>query len=313
MTAPGSQRSLAERLSLRVTPGWRTRFAPAPTGALHLGHAVNAVMVWGLARALDGAVVLRVEDHDRGRSRASHETGILDDLDWLGLVPDVGATTEFRAGAHALRQSDNDDRYAGALAQLASQGLTYACACSRADIAGVAGDVFGAESPYPGTCRARALDPATTHATRVRLPDTVERFDDVALGAQQQVPATQCGDPLLRDRAGNWTYQFAVVVDDAEQGIDVVIRGEDLLQSTGRQIAIARMLGRVGPPVFLHHALVRHDDGSKLSKSRGDASIAELRAAGRRPEQVFGEAARLAGLQRDAASITASDLAGLFN
>lgn len=306
---------LVERLSRRVTGGWRTRFAPAPTGALHLGHAVNAVYVWGLARALDGRVVLRIEDHDRGRARTEYERGILDDLDWLGLRPDVGATAEFRRGAHDLRQSDNDARYAAALVNLESQDSTqvYRCACSRSDIARVTGDTFGAEFPYPGTCRTRSVLPAATRATRVVMQPGVEAVDDVLRGVLAQEPARQCGDVLVRDRAGNWTYQFAVVVDDAAQQIDVVIRGADLLDSTGRQIALARLLGRETPPVFLHHSLVLHPDGSKLSKSRGDSGIAELRAAGWTPERVLGEAAVRAGLLGDARSIHASELAELFH
>ena len=312
MAGPPHGAWLAGRLSARVTPGWRTRFAPAPTGALHIGHVVNAVMVWGLARALGGVVVLRVEDHDRGRSRPEYERGILDDLDWLGLRPDVGQTGEFRRGRSDLRQSDNDARYERALSHLAAEGVTYGCSCSRADIASVTGELAGAETRYPGTCRDRRVDQALARAVRVRLSDDVEQFDDIACGDQEQAPARQCGDVLVRDRAGNWTYQFAVIVDDAGQRIDVVIRGEDLLQSTGRQIALARMLGRSHPPVMLHHALVRHPDGSKLSKSRGDTGIAELRANGLRPEEVLGEAARLCGLQRDAKPIASEDLASLF-
>ena len=117
-----------------------------------------------------------------------------------------------------------------------------------------------------------------------------------ARGTVTQVPAEQCGDLLLRDRNGNWTYQFAVVVDDMRHGVDLVIRGEDLLSSTGRQIRLARMLGRERPPVFLHHPLIRKPDGAKLSKSSGDTGIAELREAGVRPEAVLGEAAWLTGL-----------------
>jgi glutamyl/glutaminyl-tRNA synthetase len=111
-TDPRSGAAIAAELARRAAPGWRTRFAPAPTGALHLGHAVNALFVWGLARACDGTVVLRMEDHDRGRSRPEFERGILDDLDWLGFVPDEASTSALRAGRHANRQSDNAARYA---------------------------------------------------------------------------------------------------------------------------------------------------------------------------------------------------------
>jgi glutamyl-tRNA synthetase/glutamyl-Q tRNA(Asp) synthetase len=146
----------------------------------------------------------------------------------------------------------------------------------------------------------------------VRIGGGAESFNDVALGPQRQTPMTQCGDVLVRDRSGAWTYQFAVVVDDLDQDIGVVIRGVDLLQSTGRQLRLARLLGRTSPPVYLHHPLVYHADGRKLSKSDGDTGVRDLRRAGWTPERVLGEAARLGGLQAGARSIAAADLPGLF-
>lgn len=140
----------------------------------------------------------------------------------------------------------------------------------------------------------------------------VEPFDDPLFGTFNDDPSLQCGDLLVRDRRGNWTYQFAVVVDDIEQGIDLVIRGEDLLSSTARQIRLARLLGRERPPVFAHHPVLTHPDGTKLSKSAGDTGIAELRAAGWSAARTLGEAAYRAGLQREPGSIEAKDLANLF-
>jgi glutamyl-tRNA synthetase/glutamyl-Q tRNA(Asp) synthetase len=165
---------------------------------------------------------------------------------------------------------------------------------------------------YPGTCRDKSIAPSGTPARRVRIEPGAEIFHDVALGPQTQEPFTQCGDVLIRDRSGNWTYQFAVVVDDMAQEIDVVIRGEDLLTSTGRQIRLSRLLGRREPPVFLHHPLLVRADGSKLSKSDGATGLRDLRAAGWSAERVLGEAALLAGLQNSAKTIGAPDLAGLF-
>jgi len=292
--------------------GWRTRFAPAPTGFLHLGHAVNAIYVWGLARAFGGQVLLRIEDHDRTRSRTGYERAVLDDLDWLGLVPDIGVTATFRAGAVAQRQSDNTARYEAALERLDQHGLVYACDCSRRDIAQQVPDVFGEEMRYPGRCRSRVVDRNIVKARRVVMSPGVESFEDLRLGAQEQDPATQCGDFLVRDRLGQWTYQLAVVVDDMEQGIDVVIRGEDLLSSTGRQIHVGRLLGRGRPPLFLHHPLIVKPDGSKLSKSAGDTGIAELRAAGVSAAQVLGRAAELAGLLEVRRALEATDLPALF-
>lgn len=290
-------------MALRLAPGFTTRFAPAPTGHLHLGHAVNAVWVWGMARAFGGQVRLRIEDHDRGRCRPEYETALLDDLDWLGLVPDGATTADFRRGAHRQRQSDNTDRYAARLDDLESAGLAYACACARSDV----------DLRHPGTCRARAIAPDATPARRVVMgPGAPETFDDLRCGPQIQDPDLQCGDVLARDRHGNWTYQFAVAVDDLEQNVDLIVRGEDLLESTGRQLRLGRLLGRATPPLYLHHPLVRHADGRKLSKSAHDTSLRALRASGRTSEDILGLAAHLGGLQPEPTPLRASALDSLF-
>jgi glutamyl/glutaminyl-tRNA synthetase len=289
-----------------------TRFAPSPTGYLHLGHVANAVWVWGLARALGGRVALRIEDHDRGRCRAEFERAALEDLEWLGLAPDLGRPEEVRRGASPFRQSDCGGIYAAALDRLARSETVYACDCSRRDIALEAGDPFNRETPYPGRCRTRGLAPAAGRGLRVVMPDGAESFTDARLGEVTQSPRDQCGDLLLRDRMGNWTYQFAVVVDDLRQDIDFVVRGEDLLSSTGRQLRLSRMLGRERPPVYLHHPLIVKDDGAKLSKSSGDTGIRELREAGATPGSVLGEAAWRTGLAARPAPLTADGLAALF-
>ncbi len=194
--------------------------------------------------------------------------------------------------------------------RLDAAGLVYACDCSRRAIAQEVPDLFGIgvalsrAMPVPGT-----VDPEANPARRVRLADGVERFTDLRLGAQEQAPARQCGDLLVRDRAGQWTYQFAVVVDDMEQGIDVVIRGEDLLASTGRQVRLGRMLGRASSPQFFHHALLLRPDGSKLSKSAGDTGLRELRAAGMSAARVLGEAAYQGGLLPDRRALSVDELA----
>ena len=264
-----------------------TRFAPSPTGYLHLGHVVNAIYVWGVARAMGGRVRLRIEDHDRIRSREPFESAILEDLAWLGFVPDDGV--------HPVRrQSGNESAYALALAALQAAHHVYACACSRKDI--------GSER-YPGTCRHRRLRAGDSlprgMGIRVQLDEAPEAFHDLALGDVVQTPAEQCGDLLLKDRDGHWTYQFAVTVDDINDGITHVIRGLDLLSSTGRQIKLARMLGRLHPPHFLHHPLIVKPDGEKLSKASGDSGVRDLRRTGQKPSLVIGRAAAACGLIGD--------------
>lgn len=293
--------------------GWRTRFAPAPTGYLHLGHLVNALHVWGIARAHGGSVVLRVEDHDRTRCRPEYEQALLDDLDWLGLDADQYRTASFRADAqtHPARQSNGEARYAAALARLEAQELVYPCRCTRRDIAAIVPHASGEEPCYPGTCRRAAVPPHETFARRVQLAPADFAFHDLRLGPLVQAPWRQCGDVLVRDRHAQWTYQFAVVVDDLAHDVDVIIRGEDLLASTGRQLQLAALLGRTRPPLFLHHTLLVHPDGSKLSKATRDTALRDLRADGVRPAALFAEAARRAGLAQ-VHELPAADIASLF-
>ena len=289
-----------------------TRFAPSPTGYLHLGHVANAIWVWGIARALGGRVLLRIEDHDRGRSRTGYERAALEDLEWLGLTPDRGPPEELRGGASPFRQSDCGEIYAAALERLRRSERIYACDCSRREIALEVGSRFNQETRYSGRCRERGLAPAAGRGVRLVLPEGWEAFTDARLGEVAQAPAEQCGDLLLRDRTGNWTYQLAVVVDDLRHEVDLVIRGEDLLSSTGRQLMLARMLGRGWPPVFLHHPLIRREDGAKLSKSSGDTGVRELRAAGLTPQAVLGEAAWRTGLLARPEPLGPEEVAKLF-
>ena len=292
-----------------------SRYAPAPTGFLHLGHVVNAIYVWGFTRADCGRVLLRIEDHDRQRSRPEFEAAIVEDLAWLG----------FRHDGPMVRQSERGDIYSQALDRLRAQGLVYACTCSRAEIVAsyTRADVgrpfqgrrsggperpalraSGRQSPaseqdelwYPGTCRDRGLADGPGVGLRVRLEPTVERFVDLRHGLQEQRPSEQCGDLLVRDRAGNWTYQFVATVDDFVQDVTHVIRGDDLLASTGRQIQLARLLGRTEPPAFLHHPLIMKSATQKLSKSDGDSGVRDLRSQGWTAEQVIAHAAVMAGL-----------------
>jgi glutamyl/glutaminyl-tRNA synthetase len=290
-----------------------TRFAPAPTGFLHLGHVVNAIYVWGLTRVRGGRVLLRVEDHDGDRCRPEYERAILDDLDWLGFVPDVFPTAAFRAGWCESRQRDRAAVYGLAAEELAARGLVYGCTCSRQDVVGAVSGAGEGEVPYPGTCRARGVPPGPGVTWRVRLEPGVETFDDLLCGTQAQEPSSQCGDVAIRDRRGNWTYQFAASVDDYDQGVNLVIRGRDLLASTGRQIRLARLLGRRQAAAFAHHPLVMKTPTQKLSKSDRDTGVGDLRAAGWTAVRIIGEAARRAGLATDPHGLEASGVSRLFS
>ena len=275
-----------------------SRFAPAPTGYLHLGHIVNAVCVWRETRARNGRILLRIEDHDRQRSRLEFEAAMVEDLAWLG----------FAADEPPVRQSERGAIYEAALDGLRRRGLVYACACTRSDVTRArAGALFQgrlnngdpdrgdpervalqkSDLRYPGTCADLGLPEGPGLGLRVRLAPSVERFVDLRRGPQTQRPSEQCGDLLLRDRDGNWTYQFAATVDDHRQGVTLVIRGDDLLASTGRQMQLGRLLGRPEPPEFLHHRLIMKSPTQKLSKSDGDTGIRELRARGWTPSQVI--------------------------
>ena len=302
---------LSIALSSQDTPV--TRFAPAPTGFLHLGHLVNAVYVWGLARRHHGRVLLRIEDHDRGRCRDHYQSALLDDLEWLGLEPDAPRIEALRSGPSPFRQSDRGTRYAEVLQGLSDRGLVYPCRCSRRDIADEVATEPGTETRYPGTCREHRPGPDEEVGLRVIMESGEEMFTDMLLGAQRQTPASQCGDVLVRDRLSQWTYQFAVTVDDWDQGVDLVIRGEDLLASTGRQIRLARLIGRPDPPTFLHHPLVLKPSGEKLSKANQDTGLAELRQAGVSPEVLLGEAAFRGGLLKESRPLNPVELPDLFD
>lgn len=287
----------------------RTRFAPSVTGHLHLGHAVNAVYVWGIARALGGEVIVRLEDHDRGRYRPEYERAILDDLAWLGLAGDGPVS----------RQSDHPDRYARSAERLSAEGRTFWCDCSRRTIAEAQGEDQGESLRYPGTCRERGLPEGPGRALRLRVDPGIEAFTDLRLGPLTQDPAAEVGDFVLRDARGQWTYQHCVVADDIEEAISLVIRGEDILPSTGRQLRLMRLLAERGraalgaPPRYLHHPLVTDASGRKLSKKEFAKSLGDLRREGWGPEHVLGEAAFLGGLQPARTPLRATALHKLFS
>jgi glutamyl-Q tRNA(Asp) synthetase len=275
----------------------RTRFAPSPTGYLHLGHVVNALYVWKIARALQGKVILRLENHDLTRCKPEFEAALLEDLEWLGFIPDEGMPAEFRAGLSDYRQSDCSAHYLSSLEKLQAQGLVYACDCSRKRILARTQQVDLEELRYDGHCRDLGLKDGPGMTLRLRVPDLWIEFEDVLLGKQVQYPGQEIGDFALRDNHGHWTYQFAVVVDDIRHRINLIVRGMDILTSTGRQIILAELLGQVNRPIYLHHPLLVDAHGRKLSKRDFATDIHQRKMAGESAESLILEAVRLAGFE----------------
>ena len=240
---------------------YRGRFAPSPTGPLHAGSLVAALASWLDARAHGGQWLVRIEDVDGPRCPAGTDELILGQLAALGLVPDEPPEWQSRRG----------DLYQAALGRLVAGGHAYGCACTRAEIAALAGPrPKHGELVYPGTCR-NGTNGRPIRAWRFRAQGRIA-WQDRRLGPQSQDLATEVGDFVLKRADGLWAYQLAVVVDDAEQGITDVVRGEDLADNTPRQIALQRALG-LPTPRYLHTPLVLAADGHKLSKQNGAAAI----------------------------------------
>lgn len=271
----------------------RTRYAPSPTGYLHLGHVAHMLYVWGAAQAFGAEVILRMEDHDRGRCRPEFEAAILEDMDWLGFAADNALER-----VSPYRQSDCAERYEAALEGLKRVAHVYRCECTRKQLAERVSPSADGELRYDGRCRNLGL---AEGGIRVAFDSGAEPFVDGLLGEQSQDPSEQCGDLLLLDRSGQWTYQFAVTADDLVHEVDLIVRGEDLLPSTGRQIRLGKLLGREQPALFLHHPLIRDDAGAKLSKKEASAPIREMRRRGVPPQAVLGKAAQRVGLTSEAA------------
>jgi glutamyl-Q tRNA(Asp) synthetase len=268
------------------------RFAPSPNGALHLGHAYSALMNDRIAAETGGRVLLRIEDLDRTRCRPQFEAAIIDDLAWLGLrFPEP------------RRQSEHGDDYAAALARLDQRGLAYPCFCSRSEIARASNgqrDPDGAPL-YPGTCR--ALSPTDARHRMARGDKAAFRLDlrralkagparlswteyrEGAVPSQHPAAPDAWGDVVLRGRDLAASYNLAVVVDDALQGVTDVVRGRDLFAATAVHRLLQALLG-LAEPRYRHHRLVLDQTGAKLSKSRQSWSLAELRATGLAPGAV---------------------------
>jgi glutamyl-tRNA synthetase len=311
----------------------RTRLAPSPTGALHLGHARTFLVTWWLARQAGARVFMRMEDLDAGRAKPESVRQAYDDLRWLGMDWD-GYPGSVHAGGEVV-QSERLGLYGEALEELWRKGAIYPCTCSRADIAtAVAGSASAphegeAQPRYPGTCAGRDLAAVRTlgfeeAATalrgmlgkpvcwRLRAPAGKAGFVDVIAGAHSLDVQAAAGDFPLTRFDGTPAYQLACVVDDHAMGIDLVVRGDDLLPSTPRQLVLYGALGWE-PPRFAHVPLVVGADGKRLAKRHGESRIAQFREAGVRPEQAVGWAAWRSGQLSTARPVAAREVVAGFD
>ncbi len=281
-----------------MTHGHRGRFAPSPTGDLHLGSAATALVAWIAARTAGASFVLRVEDVDAPRVVPGCEAEQLEELRWLGLDWDEGPDAGGPCGPY--RQSERGPVYEAALESLRERGLTYLCDCSRAEIARVASAPHaGDEGPrYPGTCRPHghaSRDFRRPPAVRLAVPAGEVVVRDRWQGELRQDVAREVGDFVLRRGDGVFAYQLAVVADDLAMGVGEVVRGADLLDSSPRQTLLARLLGGEAPD-FAHAPLVVGADGERLAKRARGVPLRDRRLAGESGSEVVGHLARLLGL-----------------
>jgi glutamyl-tRNA synthetase/glutamyl-Q tRNA(Asp) synthetase len=257
-----------------------TRVAPSMTGYLHLGHLYHLLWVYAYAERMGVPVCLRIEDHDRSRARPAYEKALFADLAAFGMA--------WRGDV--LRQQDDVTFYDQQVAMLQDAGLVYGCACSRRELADL--QLAGApELFYPGRCSEKKL-PLEGHTVRFRVGPDRMRFKDERLGWQEHVPAQQCGDFAIRDRTGQYTYQFCCVCDDIRQEIRHVVRGEDVLPSTGRQLQLFHAFDAPAP-TYLHHPLLCDEAGNKWSKRQHAVSLRSRLEKGVSPEQLLAEAVGL--------------------
>lgn len=291
----------------------RGRFAPSPSGRMHLGNIFCALAAWLSCRAQGGRMLLRIEDLDPDRSKPEYARQIEQDLLWLGLDWDEGGLQ-----APDTLQSARAPFYEQALEKLRTQGLLYPCFCTRAELhAAQAPHASDGRAVYDGRCRRLSaqqravLAAERAPALRLAVPDGEVAFDDLFCGRVRSVPARDCGDIIVRRRDGVHAYQLAVVVDDALMGVTEVIRGRDLLDSTPVQLCLYGLLG-YAPPRFGHIPLLVAPDGRRLSKREKDLDMGALRARFGAPEPLLGRLAWACGLLPRPEPVTARDLVPLY-
>ena len=292
------------------------RYAPSPSGRMHLGNLCCCLLAWLSAKSSGGKVVLRIEDLDAVRCPREFADLLEADLAWLGLAADEGGSKGGPRGPYY--QSERSAIYEEYYQKLVRKGLVYPCFCSRSQLhAADAPHRSDGKVVYAGTCRNLTPEEIVLRtarrkpAWRVMVPDETISFVDGHMGHYEENLARDCGDFFLRRADGVFAYQLAVVVDDALMGVDEVVRGSDLLSSTPRQLWLYRELG-LTPPKFYHLPLLLASDGRRLSKRDGDQSLENLRAK-YTPEEIIGKLAFACGLQASPAPTTPQSLARTFD
>ncbi len=279
----------------------KIRFAPSPTGYLHEGHLLSALYVWAAAKKWNLKIHLRIEDHDQSRARPAYIEGIREDLAWLGFHYDSESI-----------QSARNEIYKAALQKLEEKSLVYPCYCSRKQLLAENPQSETGEIIYQGKCLSQlgsrksevgSID-TVPHNLRFIVPDKFIDWHDLRLGDFHENPKLQCGDFPIRDRDNQWTYQFAVCVDDIDENITHIVRGEDIRNSTARQIALMEALGRTERPIYLHHPLIVDENNKKLSKRELAHSLRQDKEAGITPEMLFGRVCFKARLTESDTPIT---------
>lgn len=298
-----------------IRPPEVTRLAPSPTGALHLGNARSFLINWTMARQHGWRVVLRIEDLDGPRIKDDADTLAIEILGWLGM--------DWDEGPHY--QASNLTPYHNALCKLLERGEIYPCTCTRKEIqqAQSAPHDDSHELKYPGTCRPKQDVPGTVdcdillkdshQAWRILVPEGEVAFDDRLHGPQSIDVHQQVGDFIVASKAGLPAYQMAVVVDDAAQGVTQVVRGDDLIRSTGRQLLLYRRLGLIPEPTYTHLPLVLGPDGRRLAKRHGDTRIDTYRRRGVSAERIMGLLASWSGIVDDPVEMSARTFAEAYD
>lgn len=293
------------------------RYAPSPTGRMHLGNLYSALLSWLSVRSRGGRWVLRIEDLDPQRSKAEYARLIEDDLEWLGLDYDEGGTADIGPNG-PYSQSRRGDIYEKYLNRLRATGYTYPCTCTRADImATQAPHQSDGRVIYGGRCRPAHIPCPTEapagvkHSTRLYVPDEEIKYTDRVYGPQSVNLSHECGDFILRRADGAWAYQLAVVVDDALMGVNEVVRGSDLLLSAAQQVYLYRLLG-LPVPVYAHVPLICNSEGRRLSKRDQSLNMEYMRGHFSSRE-IIGMLAHMAGLIPEPSPCTPRELIDIFD